>query len=467
MKIVLFRGFLILVLSLLLNACGLGNYQKFVSFSEAYQNVDYCKASDVVLDESDICNTQMEAEDAEDYDIDEQLNGGASLFLAKKYENSSLLLESAANKIQEELNSSGVLKGTVEIVANASALDYTPMVMDSIYMYSYSFYNALALEDKEEAKLQINRAYEVQKNATEYFAKEIEKLKQEAEESAAKISEEAKIANDASIAAVLSNYKEFSRWQGYTNFVNPYVTYLSGLYFMVNSTGKSDIETASNYLKRVSGMLPNNEYVKDDLKLAEQLANGKIKKIEPTAWVVFENGMVTHLKEFRLDLPIFIATNNVKTATIAIPYPSEREMAYTSILVSNGKKKYQTQLLADVDSIFISEFNKKLPTLITKAVSKLVFQTTLQAVAQNEFGDLGGIIASAYSVVTAGADTRSWYGLPKNVQLVKVKKNKSGKLTLYIGEQELDIDVPSDGHSLVYVRIPYAGTTPFVNVFNL
>ena len=94
MKIVLFRGFLILVLSLLLNACGLGNYQKFVSFSEAYQNVDYCKASDVVLDESDICNTQMEAEDAEDYDIDEQLNGGASLFLAKKYENSSLLLES-------------------------------------------------------------------------------------------------------------------------------------------------------------------------------------------------------------------------------------------------------------------------------------------------------------------------------------------------------------------------------------
>ena len=53
------------------------------------------------------------------------------------------------------------------------------------------------------------------------------------------------------------------------------------------------------------------------------------------------------------------------------------------------------------------------------------------------------------------------------MQLVKVKKNKSGKLTLYIGEQELDIDVPSDGHSLVYVRIPYAGTTPFVNVFNL
>ena len=245
MKIVLFRGYLILALSLLLNACGLGNYQKFVSFSEAYQNVDYCKASDVVLDESDVCNTQMEAEDAEDYDlidenaniedydIDEQLNGGASLFLAKKYENSSLLLEAASNKIQEDLNSSGVLKGTVEVIANASALDYTPMVMDSIYMYSYSFYNALALENKEEAKLQINRAYEVQKNATQYFAKEIEKLKQETEENAAQISEEVKIANDANIAAVLSNYKEFSRWNGYTNFVNPYVTYLSGLYFMV------------------------------------------------------------------------------------------------------------------------------------------------------------------------------------------------------------------------------------------
>lgn len=61
----------------------------------------------------------------------------------------------------------------------------------------------------------------------------------------------------------------------------------------------------------------------------------------------------------------------------------------------------------------MAEFKKKLPIIVTKAVTKLTLQTVAQAVAQNEFGDLGGIAMSAYSVMTAGADTRSWYSCPK------------------------------------------------------
>lgn len=149
-------------------------------------------------------------------------------------------------------------------------------------------------------------------------------------------------------------------------------------------------------------MVRHNKFVKQDLSLANKLASGTQKNLAPTAWVVFENGLVANFEEFRLDLPIFIATNNVKTASLALPYPKEREIAYKNISVSNGNKKVTTELLADVDNIFMAEFKKKLPIIVTKAVTKLTLQTVAQAVAQNEFGDLGGIAMSAYSVIGNG-----------------------------------------------------------------
>ena len=175
---------------------------------------------------------------------------------------------------------------------------------------------------------------------------------------------------------------------------------------------------------------------------------------------------VANFEEFRLDLPIFIATDNVKTASLALPYPKEREAAYNNIGVSNGKQKVTTELLTDVDSMFMAEFKKKLPTIVTKAVTKLTLQTVAQAVAQNKLGDLGGIAMSVYSVATAGADLRSWYSLPKNVQLAKINKSGS-ELTLSVGGKDYKTEVSADGNSIVYVRVPVAGAEPVINVINL
>ena len=202
------------------------------------------------------------------------------------------------------------------------------------------------------------------------------------------------------------------------------------------------------------------------MAIAEKLAQGNRNALKPTAWVVFENGLVARFKEFRLDLPIFIATDNVKTASLALPYPEQRDEAFKNIAVSNGKKKVTTETLADIDNIFIAEFHKKLPTIVAKAVTKLALQTAAQAVAQDQFGDLGGIAAAAYSVMTAGADTRSWYSLPKNVQLAKIAKN-GDKITLYIGDKNIDVNVSENGNSIVYVRTPSAASNPVVEVFNL
>lgn len=460
------KALLAVVLPIAITGCGTSHKMKFADFTEVYKSADYCKAADTALDEKGVCQMSVEDIDPEDFNIDEQLNGGTSLFLAKKPELSNKIFEKSAELIQEDLESMGLARGAVEVVANASIVDYNPMIMDGIYLHSYTLLNALAQNNKDEAKIQVNRAYSVQQKAVEEFKKEIQKQNEENAKDASEMEKDAQIANQKNISDVMANYKEFERFNGYANFVNPYVTYMSGLFLMTNGHSGSDYETASNYLKRVSGMVVNNNYVKQDLSLANKLASGTQKKIVPSAWVIFENGLVANFDEFRLDLPIFIATNNVKTASLALPYPKQREIAYNNISVSNGKKKVKTELLADIDNIFMAEFKKKLPVIVTKAVTKLTLQTVAQAVAQDQLGDLGGITMSVYSVMTAGADTRSWYSLPKNVQLAKIDK-KGNSLTLNIGGQDYKIEVPKDGNSIVYVRVPAAGSEPVINVLNL
>lgn len=461
-----FKVILAVVLPIAVTGCGTSHKMKFADFTEAYKQAEYCKAADIALDESGTCQMSVEKIDPEDFNIDEQLNGGTSLFLAKKPDLSNKIFEKAAEEIQEDLESLGLARGAVEVVANASIVDYNPMIMDGIYLHSYTLLNALSQDNKDEAKIQVNRAYSVQKKAVEEFNKEIQKQNEENAKEVAQMQADAKAANQKNISDVMANYKEFERFNGYANFVNPYVTYMGALYNMTNGKSASDFETASHDMKKVSGMVHNNNFVKQDLSIANKLASGTQKTIDPTAWIIFENGLVANFEEFRLDLPIFIATNNVKTASLALPYPKEREIAYNNISVSNGNKKVTTELLADIDNIFVAEFKKKLPVIVTKAVTKLTLQTVAQAVAQDQLGDLGGITMSVYSVMTAGADTRSWYSLPKNVQLAKINK-KGAELTVNIGGQDYKVEVPEEGNSIIYVRVPSVGSAPVINVVNL
>ncbi|MBO7243677.1 MAG: hypothetical protein J6V53_00140 [Alphaproteobacteria bacterium] len=455
-----------LSLVVLLSGCGLSQKERFEAFSAAYQQADFCTASNKILEEENVCEASVDDLDVEDYDLDAKLNAGTALFLSKKPELSNALFEQSALEIKEGLESNGLARGAVEVVANASLMDYNPMIMDGIYLHTYTTLNALALANKDEAKIQIQRAHESQVKAVEAYKKEIEEQK----EAAKKESELDKLQEKAigkNVTTALESYKGVSQFKGYADFVNPYMNYLSGLYYLTNAQDPASKENAVHEFKKVYGMLGKNSFVKDDLKTAESLADNKISSIDPTAWVIFENGMIANLDEFRIDLPVFIATDKVKTASLALPIPKEREEAYPNISISNGSKTVKTEVLTNMDNIFMGEFNKKLPSILFKAITKLTVQTIAQVAAQNKFGDLGGIAAAGYSVLTAGADTRSWYSLPKNIQLAKIKKSSDGQLKLTVGGQTLSVEVPAEGHSLIHVRVPYKGTVPTINVFGL
>ena len=122
------------------------------------------------------------------------------------------------------------------------------------------------------------------------------------------------------------------------NYVNPFSTYMHGLFFMLNAQGNNDINKAYESFQRAAAMT-DNPTVKADLALADNIRRGKqsIKKVEPTVWVVFENGLGPKKEEIRIDLPVFIASDNVKYTGMALPKLVERKQAYPTLDVDGAK----------------------------------------------------------------------------------------------------------------------------------
>ena len=75
---------------------------------------------------------------------------------------------------------------------------------------------------------------------------------------------------------------------------------------------------AGDLFKESAGMVPDNDYIKKDLLLADDVIAGKAK-LENQCWVIFENGLGPVKEEIRIDLPLFLATNRVYYTGIALP----------------------------------------------------------------------------------------------------------------------------------------------------
>ena len=459
------KTFTLLTLCLFLGACGFSARNKAGKYTENFTSGKYLAACQDVADK-DLCAAEIPDEklpEVAKIGLDNGLNAATALFADKKFNTSSQIFEDKSQEIiqkQQESLATNIGKAATEIIANASLLGYTPYIMDGIYLSVYQMLNMLALQDYQGLRIEVNRAYQKQQMAAELLETQIRKQQQENQENQQAMAQTEKI---------LGEYADLAKWKGYEDFLNPYATYLSGLTFLTRATSSSDYETAATYLKRVLGMVPENTVVKEDVEAAEAAANG-LQKPQNATWIIFENGLVANLEEFRVDLPIFLVSNEVQTASLAIPRPKERASAYGFITISAGEEQSHTQLLADVDSMFIAEFNKRFPGILTKAIIKLTAQTVAQAAAKKNLGTWGSIGAAIYSVATAGADLRSWYSLPKNVQLAKINKTGSPQTISLKTESGLElgnVDVPANGNHVIYIRIPATGSTPSISLFQL
>ena len=374
------------------------------------------------------------------------------------------------DKAEEMLNyyapESKVLDTVGSTIVNDNAVPYKGQEYDGIMVNTYKALDFLAEKKPDLARVEFNRALDRQMRAREHFSEEIRKLEAKLEKNKEKSNTDARaMADDPKILeTVNANYPNLSQFEPYPDFVNPFTTYLAGVYFLlIGENGR-----AADLLKETAGMVPDNDYIKKDLILADDVAAGKVK-LENQCWVIFENGLGPTKGEIRIDLPLILVSNRVYYTGVALPKLCPRSVAYPYLTIKSDTGEYQTRQVADMERVIETEFNKDFKGILMRAIASAAVKTAAQAVLSNkkngEGGELAAFLVAAYSAATTAADVRIWSALPKDFQVARFDIPKNSPLLIITpGNTLFEVNIPPCRNAIVYIRIINAGASPVCEV---
>ena len=239
------------------------------------------------------------------------------------------------------------------------------------------------------ARVEWNRSDDRQRRAADHFAKKINKAKEkllaEEKEKQSKTELSAKDSGDIDKSVNQSNIIlaqkgiDMSTWQAYSGYINPFATYMHGLFFMLKAQDRADVGKAVDSFKRVNAIARNSTTMKS-LAIAKDIQKGKQKLNNINkVWVVFENGQMAKKREIRVDLPLFLVSNNVAYAGFALPQLTVQSDTFGS-LIAQGVK---TEIIADMDKIIKAEFKEEFPLILTREI----IRTTAKTIIQKQLND--------------------------------------------------------------------------------
>jgi uncharacterized protein len=346
---------------------------------------------------------------------------------------------------------------------NDNVVPYKGQEYDRVMLNTYKALDFMAEKKHDLARVELNRALDRQTRAKEHFNEEIRKLEADLEKQKQKNNNDVNaMMDDPNVTGKIAEYyPNLDKFQPYPDFVNPFTTYLAAVFF--NLAG--DYEKAGYLFKESYGMVPDNDYIAKDLLLADQAASGMAKP-QNLVWVIFENGLGPVKEEIRIDLPLFLVTNEVYYTGIALPRLQFRSAAYSCLMVQTINGDYQTKQIADMERVIQTEFKKDFRGILARAIASAVVKAVAQAALRRQ--DNGAILAAlvaAYSVATTAADVRIWSALPKDFQIARCPIPQDRKLTINPpGGAPFEVHIPTCINAIVYIRITTAGSNPVCEV---
>ncbi|WP_157809072.1 hypothetical protein [Spiribacter roseus] len=358
------------------------------------------------------------------------------------------------------------------VLLNDNVMSYRGYLYEAVLANTYKGVAFLELGDAQSARVEFNRAEERSRRAAYYFRQSIAAQREALEEEAG--STEAGIVSaslgDADTQrAIRSNYGAPSEWSVYKGFVNPFTTYMHGLFRLATANTSGDYEQAASLLERVAGV-SSNATVAEDVVLANAMAAGRgsASEREGLVWVVYDNGVGPRLQETRIDLPLAgIGDGSVYYAGIALPSITEGQ-PLPRITVRAGNGEFRTQELASMKRIMNTEFQARLDGILVRSLTSAVVKVAAQAAAEEEFGAIGGLAAGIASAATTQADLRVWRALPARWETIRFARPASGSITLNgLQPAAINVSLPDWPMTMVYVRKTGPNASATVRVVDL
>lgn len=212
-------------------------------------------------------------------------------------------------------------------------------------------------------------------------------------------------------------------------------------------------------------------YLGRELKQSRGALNDKVI-------ILYEDGIGPNLKEFRIDLPLFIVTSKVTYTGIALPQFVPGTAAFGGLKVGSGKTQQETATLTDLNELAGLEFDAAYKGIVAKAVISTTIKTAAQAVINHQIdrqnvdpliGSLLKLGTGAAQYALTKADVRAWANLPNTIQMVVVNRPASGTLALtgLRGQPIAEVSLEKDANSLVLVKASGTLGSPAVYVQSL
>ena len=372
---------------------------------------------------------------------------------------------------------------TLATLTNLSVLPYRGRSSDIIMLHTYRALGFLEAGQVDAARVALNAAYQAQRDAVERNAKEIENAQREAEESAVNIPS---LLTESGLDEKLEQQKQaLADVRVLADYVNPFTTWLHGIYFLHAGTDGADAERARVSLKRVSEMYPENNYIRSDLDLAE---TGKSSS-EPLTYVVFESGCAPIIGTVRVDTMLFVPTGRGYSVWIPV------SIALPKLVLSDERKYWNIPFFAygeyvpgdvmpelipplsancvpaseicDMNSIVRTDFDNAYPAILTRtlisaflksAAAAAINAASLEYANQDDsgYGALVSLAAhlgsSIYTYASSDADVRCWQTLPQNFSIVRLKTPRSRRVTVNVGERSREVELLPGEVNLVVVK---------------
>lgn len=396
------------------------------------------------------------------------LSAGNSYLYAKDYDNSIKMFDESEAIIKfhhEETLALNTGDCIAQLMLNDAVIDYHASITEAVMVNTYKALGFMALKKSKEARVELNRAVDRQRRAKETYAELIAKQKDAIAQKRRETDSRAfdKTLNNSEVKNIAkSNYSSLTQFEAYPDFINPFATYLAGLFFAI----EGDYSKSSSLLKEASAMMPNNKTLKSDFEMVENALSGKPTK-ERYVWVIYENGLSPIKTEYKINIPMYMVSKDVIYTGIALPKMQTRSRATADMSIfSHGSLVAKTSTVADMDRVILTEFKYSYSDILTRAIFSAMLKTYAQYEAKKESGYLE-LATAVFQLLTTRADVRLWRSMPKDFQIARVLMPSDRKLLLKAGEHDIEIDLNLDTkHSIVYVRIPTAISKPSFSIIN-
>ena len=376
-------------------------------------------------------------------------------------------------------------EGALAMMTNDRAFSYDGGGLDRIFTCVYRGIDFLCTGNRDNARVEFNRAAQYQRNWLYDRRKDIDAAAQKLESDAASYQKQQNaqaVDTSGPVNAAMADSAFGAQIREQTGFdpatsgrldalsqaayVNAYAAHLAGVFRWVNGDNGLDD------LKLAAAVKPGDACVARDF--AECSRGGKPSN---QVWIWVEDGLCPTREEWRIDLPfVFIpyARRYVLYAGMALPRLRERAYGATVWNAVSGGQSVPFTEIESVDHLVRTEYDVymrgALAREITRVIVKASAQVALGVTAENVSDDYTKIAlkasqigAAAWAASVTAADMRSWTALPKTVKVARVDRPDNGHLEVVADAQRIQLDSPA-GNAIVFIRKPGPSAMPVVKV---